>query len=1403
MTSRTLLLITIGCAASVSLIGHTAAKNPTSQSSAVKPLAGEQSTARIVDSGDHDQLSKGYTGIAFRRLQDGSTVIEVEPGVSPRLRGNDLFFNSDAKLIKVGNVYAKGANIQELNELLPGSVNSSIELTILAGDQLITKVLPRYAEKVLYEGSGTFSSLLSISSLFSGWHGGNEGFSESGRGFQMSGNNLTAAPYFIASISCPKFLQPSFYDDYNDGLPAAMEFFARTGMFDRFDAASSRCLQLANSKVASCGDVDAVMLTKAATVMARYGCAARAGTISDKIYTLLPGLTAQTKVRVLRGRAALLRSKGAKGDALDMYRQLAVLCATQSRLPRQLLVETLQNIVEGTIELNEPQLAESSQLQLVELQRERHGSWRHLLYQDLVAALLQLADVYQLLGNYDKAQSTLQEALSTYENKLNAQEQILLERSGTPCPSDVMLHLAYLDSSKQDFDSAVKHLDSADKAIGDALGVTANSCKMIAAVKAKVVAAKASKNVEQLSSDFQVLLKPKMSYASDAEAIREAMDCLAARQVYDRWGTNSGGALTLLNGLISSEVGKSVHASDDINRLINLIVGFAKVGDPHKSRAMLRELNPCFSKGNEALSTNRLLQLTEIALLSEPNGNAASDISPAWKEVEQVLSDMEQTQFYSGAQISEFEDKQRRFLRLICLSNYFAFVDQPGSALRILEYGTCTYPAVAQRDPSVNVYKTILYLLNNNISQANALISASNPPKDGSNSEYTQMLMLLSNILYQTGCPELSLKVVGGESTESEKHPRGMLAYQRAMIEYLLGKYKEALAELSVENESGGLPSGQLLNLRYLRAELLARTGQKEQAVRAFIRLSNIRRQSARPFARALELSKSMSSISVETVQALVDGVSNLPWSEAGGENLQDMKYIMTLAKSHNIAADKLGVLEARMASSEAVHGPVDVALSNAKARAQGIEDARKPNASSEWANVARLCFANKQYSDGTACMLHALQIYSGENYNNGMYHPGNVRGDLGFTLLVKAKRYDDAERILKQCLETRQKGSWFNSGYIEKSLLAELYIEQGKYDEAQKWADALLDTFGADGGLCPPRGSSMRSYLFFTVVSEFIEKKQFEIAQRLLDSATRVQLSLVGPLNVLFIENYLCQAQLAEAQNNLPLAESFARKALEIEKFAGSSGNTGKICGERLAGILRKESKGLEADKISVLPNKVASRKVDLVKLYNIHMISSHMRFPERYADTAEEPLKEAMADAVQASGEGNIDSRRAMDNLTRFYVQQKRYAEAESLQLHQLKLLNEQYGKCAEPKFVCFLNLAEIYLLQGSPGKALSYAEQIKSTPEDSRYFVQHKSALRWANVLFSLGKKDKALDIGRKVEMELLKVPSAVGQEVDLWLIDCLNFMNRAGAVADADALRQHYLKLCGRQPSESAN
>jgi len=1402
MTSRTLLLLTIGCAASVSVIAHSSAKSPSAQMAAAKPLTTSESILPDVDAAATQQDGDGHTGIMFKRLDDGSTVIELEPGVSPRLRHNDLFFNSDSKLIKVGNVFAKGTNIQDLNKLLTGPVNSTIELTVLAGDQLTTRVLPRYADKSLYQGSDAFGSLLNLSSLFSGWHGGNAGFSDLGKGYQNSTNNLAAAPYFIASISCPKVLLPSFYDDYNDGLPAAMEFFARTGMFDRYDKASDRCLELANSKVSCRSEADVVTLTKAATVLAKYGSAARAGTIYDKMYALLPGLTAQTKVRILRGRAALLRRNNASADALVVYKQLAALCVSESRLPKEVLVETLQNIVEGTTELKEFELAEKCQLQLTELQRDAHGCWRHLLYQDLVAALLRLAEIYRLLGNYDKAQSTLKDALSVYDSKLDAQDQVMLERSVAPCPSDVMLRLAFLCFSKQDFDGSVKYLEMADRTVGDALGLTANSYKQISALKESVIAVRAGKDPGQVSSAFQQLLKPGMIFASDAQAIGEPSGFRAAREVYEISSTNPERATALLNGLIKNENASRVHAADDVTRLINLIVSCTTNGAADRSIAMLRELEPCFSKSKAGVNPNRLLLLAEIALLSGQKNKAATNNSYAWNDLDQMLCDMEQAQNLNSGNADEIELKRRRFNGLLCLADYFVFIEKPYNALQILKFAAGKYPDIAQHDPSVNIYSAILYLLDNDSSQAQVLIGALSQKSD-LNSESLQMLRSLSNTLYQTGNPQLSLKVVASGFAGTASYLTAPLAYQRAMIQYRLGNYKDALTELNGVNESGALPGGQMVNLRYLKAELLAKTGQKEQAILAFIRLSDIRMQSKLPFARALELSKSLSSVSIDTVQALVDGASHLPWSEASSEYLPGMKYIMTLAKKHSIAAEKTSVLEARIASLEAVHSPVDIAVSSAKARAQGLEEAHQPQASSEWASVARLYFANKQYTEGTACMLHALQIYSGENYNNGMYHPGNVRGDLGYTLLVKAKRFDDAEKILKQCLETRKNVRWFNSGYIEKSLLAELFIEQGKYDEAQSWASAVLDTFVMDGGFCPPRGEVMRAYLFFTIVSEFIDKKQFNIAQKLLEDATRVQLSLLGPRNVLFIENYLCQAQLAEAQNNLPIAESFARKALEVENFAGPSGNTGKICNAKLAAILRKQGRAVEAEKISVDPAKLGSRKVDLVKLYNLRIVSSHMRLPERYADTAEEPLKQALTNAIRDGGEANIASRRAMDDLTRFYVQQKRYAEAESLQLHQLKLLDDQYGKCAVPKFICFLNLAEIYLLQNAPGKALSYAEQIKSIPEDSRYYVQHMSALRWANLLYSLGKKDKALEIGRKVEMELLKLPSAYGQDVDLWLVDCLNFMNRAGAVADAEALRRHYQKICGRQPPVPAN
>ncbi len=143
----------------------------------------------------------------------------------------------------------------------------------------------------------------------------------------------------------------------------------------------------------------------------------------------------------------------------------------------------------------------------------------------------------------------------------------------------------------------------------------------------------------------------------------------------------------------------------------------------------------------------------------------------------------------------------------------------------------------------------------------------------------------------------------------------------------------------------------------------------------------------------------------------------------------------------------------------------------------------------------------------------------------------------------------------------------------------------------------------------------------------------------------------------------------------------------------------------------------------------------------------------------------------------------------MTRFYLQQKRYDEAEKLQLHELNLLNEQYGKCSEPKFGCFLNLSEIYLLENKSKEALHFAQQITEPPADDSVFDPSRSQLRLANVLLSVEKKDQALEMGRKVETFLLASPRRFRiTDFEQKLSDCLHFMERAGAVEDIDALKR---------------
>ena len=213
---------------------------------------------------DPSTALNGDPGVVFTRLDDGSTSVGPRPYIAPQLRSNSLFFSGDSRVIKVGDVYAKDKTIEDLNKLLLGAENSEVEITLVEGDRQIIKKLKRYKKTELKERPEFWGSLLNLSDTFTGWHGTNEGFAGLGQMHHSAGNNFVAAPYFIGAVKPEKFFISSFFDDYTTGLPDAMNFFARTGLFENFDVTVKACQKLLaassrseaeNEVLAKCADI--------------------------------------------------------------------------------------------------------------------------------------------------------------------------------------------------------------------------------------------------------------------------------------------------------------------------------------------------------------------------------------------------------------------------------------------------------------------------------------------------------------------------------------------------------------------------------------------------------------------------------------------------------------------------------------------------------------------------------------------------------------------------------------------------------------------------------------------------------------------------------------------------------------------------------------------------------------------------------------------------------------------------------------------------------------------------------------------------------------------------------------------------------------------------------------------
>ncbi len=1338
----------------------------------VSPCRGADSVADSVSSehvsGNSASDKLGDPGVVLRRLADGSTVIESGSGTPSPLRSNDLYFPSDSRVIKLGPVYAKDKSIEELSAMLFGPIDSKLEVTLIQGDQYLTKTLTRYSPATMYKTASIYGPLLNVTDLFTNSGYAADDLAALGERHHASGNNLAAVPYFIAATNCPNFMFPALFSDPIKALPKALDFYALTGMFEQFDAAAKQALEFSEAHSAKCSDAGTKALTQCAAMLAQHGCSESAQKIYNTLYKLLPTLSIQNRITVLLGRASLA---GPNEDAAQRdYKQVADYCAQPGNLQREFLLASLKSLVDYAVDSKHREIAEAAQRHIVDLQLDAQGSVRIFQYQKLISALLKLSDIYEQFDDSTKSQSALLQAASIYTDKLNAQERMQLERWGSPCLSDVEIRLANSYARAKQLPQALMQVDLAKNLISEALGKDCRAVLQLEKLSALLVRNDAS-NQEQLFKEFDNLLAIAEMNRPKTEVVEGSADARLARLVYDSAVTNQGKAITSLDALFEQELAKSTHSADDITRLINLVKLLKTQLTTTRALAMLRRMDSYLASPGTTFSANRLYQTAEIALM----GKDDSDASPAWSNLTTLLNDLEVAQFNSRERDSN-EDQQKRFQQMITVSYIYAFLGEPVKAHRLFNYATRSYPAATKRDVSPIAYEAILYLLQNNITEAQKKIDILMVP-DRSRNDYSRMLGALSVALFRTSHIDLSLSVLRTESAESSNVDK-ILAYRRALILYRLGRFKESLSQFSDGDDSVSLPGHEVLNVRFLRAEVLAKTGNTYKAILAFLRVSGGSAAQALAFARAVELANTLPTISPDTIRALVEAAQRQHTSVATRYGAVSVQTIINLAEKNDFRSAGLDTLKNWLQSVELATGNVDQALLGAKQHAQNSENALNPAASSEWANVARIHLGKQQYADGVAAMLRALSMESGESFNHSMYHPGNMRADLGFTLLVKAKKYREAEAILKQSILTHRASGTYASAFIEKAFLAELFIDEDNYSEAKKWAEALLATFSQYPSICLSRGNSMSAFLFYSVVDKFTEQKQFDIAENLLEQATKIQLTEVGPRNALFIENFQSYAKLREAQSKLILAEGFARKALDLENWIGGSRNSGRISSVLLASILRKEGKSAEADRVSVKPAEGTRRPPDLQKLYNIRFYTSHSASPELYAITAEEPLKQILSETIETHGAGSVDALKAYDALTKFYVQQRRYDEAEQIQLRELEILNEQYGKCSVPKFTCMINFAEIYLLQNKLAKAALCTDQITKAPT-GEVISETKDKLRLANVLLSMGKREEALEWAKQVAKPLHDYPGAFGYSSTTMQEQYREFMRRAGA------------------------
>ncbi len=1248
-------------------------------------------------------------GFILSKASDGGICGRLVPGYDP-----GFTVGAEDRVLKINDIYTKGRSLSQLQSMLSGPAGTSVKITLLVSggreltvheikiDTLENKRIFPYSNIILagvdiFERPNMFSNNFRMAQAV-----------EPRGTFLFVGsalkNLLKHQPHAIAPTSDAEVLI---------SIPYSLEFFDKAALFEEGGEAIQFATEMSKRNLKSLYHREILACVTVAQYLESTKRLQQANSIWRNLYSTLSEAKAADQITILSGYAKFLSHYPSHGSAKIISDQLNTLC--MNNLGKASL-DGLATV--GKIDAIGKDYAKAAKvLRVLADQRKKYfdpQKSNYVKYQDTIITLANLSDVYLASSEFEAASDSLKEALAIYDENLNTDEIVQLERGFSPCYSEIQTRLANVCKQAGDKKEADKWFERARLKVEESFG------KDSAQVKALVL--------ENVDYD-----------ARQESYYRPNLDWLEAHHAYDllRESKNKKARLIIEKLVLSCKQKDSIDLYAFF-RVFNLARELSK-SNKTEALEILSQLEKIAEKF--PATAMKATVLAEMVSLLERNANSAK-ADEKFKELEQELLRIEalnHPEMNHASRRSDFDLAQFNINRVKTMALYFRFIDEPQTALILFEK---LEKGLSSRDIRRQLIVEEILLCNlqlKKFEQANL----DSVLTENINYDKIHRLIQAATICINQDKVAQARKLMDALARYGEQNKIGIdqdnLYTSLADMETRLKNYTAAQNFRAKANKK--LHAQQTSEFQALA---FASQGETKEAIKAYLEasLSEIRRgrsegniASMEMLNKALALMLNQKDIESSAISKLNEIVQRVPVDD---ESKQMSEQIIQIAKLKSSQPLLLHEGEFEMAAKLGENANLNADGTNHELSRARIDAELKKN---HFEKAAELIIS----------LLEQDYKHTNSRFNP---HPGNRRVDLFVQEFESAGRLDLLETILKRAfeLDQQQPDHAKSIRLLNAIFLVDVYAKQKKSQEALALSKNILAIYAKNAEQAFPPGSNnvnVNLEVLLGAVDSFIKYGQLDDAKQLTDNISSLYQNIVGPKHPAFVALLERDAAICKARQDKEGQKKYLAKAFEIASFNwGRQGRMTATVRMKYASALREMQEQSEADKFETI-QPPPFKRMDEKSLYGSRYISvSHSPPPDAYADSAEPVLLEHLKNSIAAGGingdvlnQGSVQIR---DMLIDFYLARQKYSEAEKLELEMLQLWTDVEGRFGNRRLACMNDLATINLAKGDRNKA----EQWVSKAEKANVFNYSLNALKSAAIRLELGDKAQAVKLLRSV-------------------------------------------------------